>query len=313
MTVDPLAGAGGRALDAALVEREVRRFLDEDVGADDLTTRWIVPADARAHATIVAHEPCVVAGLSVAAAVFSALDLEVRMRPMVEEGATLAAADVAATLSGRTGPILTAERVALNLLQRLSGIATLTRRYVDALAGTGVSISDTRKTTPGLRVFEKYAVRIGGGRNHRFGLYDAVLIKDNHIAASGGIAKALDAVQRADVRVPVQIEVDSLEQLSEALACGVDAVLLDNMPPATIATAVQMIRGYANSARCWIEASGGITLSNVRRYAEAGVDTISIGALTHSAPSVDIGLDLVPLFTRVLSTQAAPAAHRKST
>ena len=276
-----------------MVRREVRRFLAEDVGAQDVTTRWTVPSDARTTAALVAREPCVVAGLDIAAAVFSELDPELRMQPSVRDGARMSTAGLVATMSGRTSSMLTGERVALNLLQRLSGIATLTRRYVDEVAGTEVSISDTRKTTPGLRAFEKYAVRAGGGRNHRIGLYDAVLIKDNHVAAAGGIAAALGAVRSAGVRVPVQIEVDSLDQLSEALEFGIDAVLLDNMPPGTVADAVRLIRAQAKGAHCWIEASGGITLTNVRRYAEAGVDTISVGALTHSAPAVDLALDLM--------------------
>jgi nicotinate-nucleotide pyrophosphorylase (carboxylating) len=171
-------------------------------------------------------------------------------------------------------------------------VATLTRRYADAVAGTRASVSDTRKTTPGLRVFEKYAVRLGGGRNHRFGLYDAVLIKDNHVAAAGGVTAALQAVgthQGGDV--VVQVEVDSLEQLREALDAGARAVLLDNMTPAETAVAVGVVRGRPHGDSIWVESSGGITLANVRAYAEAGVDTISVGALTHSAPSVDIALD----------------------
>jgi len=275
-----------------MIQREVRRFLTEDVGAEDVTTRWTVPSDARTTAAIVAREPCVVAGLDIAAAVFLELDPDLRMQASVCDGTRISKAGLVATISGRTSPILTGERVALNLLQRLSGIATLTRRFVDELAGTGVSISDTRKTTPGLRAFEKYAVRAGGGRNHRIGLYDAVLIKDNHIAAAGGIAAALGAVRSAGVRVPVQIEVDSLEQLAEALDFGINAVLLDNMRPDTVADAVRQIRARPKGAGCWIEASGGITLADVRQYAEAGVDTISIGALTHSAPAVDLALDL---------------------
>jgi len=291
--IDPLGPVGASELDSSMVQREVRRFLVEDVGAQDVTTRWTVPSEARTNAALVAREPCVVAGLDIAAAVFSELDPELRMQPSVCDGARVSNAGIVATISGRTSPILTGERVALNLLQRLSGIATLTRRYVDEVAGTGVSISDTRKTTPGLRAFEKYAVRAGGGRNHRIGLYDAVLIKDNHVAAAGGIAAALGAVCRAGVRVPVQIEVDSLEQLSEALEIGIDAVLLDNMRPDTVADAVRLIRVHPKGVRCWIEASGGITLTNVRRYPDAGVDTISIGALTHSAPAADLALDLV--------------------
>ena len=278
-----------------MVQREIRRFLAEDVGSGDVTTQWTVPAGGTTTAAIVAREPCMIAGLGVAAAVFSELNAVLRLQPIVRDGASVPKGFVVATVAGPTAPILTGERLALNLLQRLSGMATLTRRYVDEVAGTGASISDTRKTTPGLRAFEKYAVRVGGGRNHRSGLYDAVLIKDNHIAACGGISQALHAIrnapQRSGVRLPIQIEVDGLEQLIEALALGVDAVLLDNMTPEVVATAVRTIR--TQSSACWIEASGGITLANVRSYAEAGVDTISVGALTHSAPSVDLALDVV--------------------
>jgi len=290
--IDPLRSVDTIGLDPDLVQREVRRFLDEDVGGGDVTTRSAVPSGARTHGTLVAREPCVIAGLDMAAAVFSALDPQLRLEPGVRDGALLPAAGIVATIAGRAAPILTGERVALNLLQRLSGIATLTRRYVNEVAGSGASISDTRKTTPGLRAFEKYAVRMGGGRNHRAGLYDAILIKDNHIAAAGGIRAALSAMRAAGGRGPVQIEVDSLDQLSEALDLGVEAVLLDNMRPGMVASAVRLIRARAHGSGCWIEASGGITLANVRRYADAGVDTISIGALTHSAPAVDIALDL---------------------
>jgi nicotinate-nucleotide pyrophosphorylase (carboxylating) len=195
-------------------------------------------------------------------------------------------------LSGAAAPILSGERLALNLLQHLSGVATVTRRYVDAVAGTRASVSDTRKTTPGLRLFEKHAVRVGGGRNHRFGLYDAVLIKDNHVSAAGGVPAALQAVaahQAGDF--VIQVEVDSLEQLREALHAGARAVLLDNMTPAETAVAVEAVRGRPNGDAIWVESSGSITLANIRAYAEAGVDTISVGALTHSAPSVDIALD----------------------
>jgi nicotinate-nucleotide pyrophosphorylase (carboxylating) len=290
--VDPLGSVPMVALDAHLVQSEVRRFLAEDVGAGDVTTRSIVSASARTRAALVARESCVIAGLACAAAVFSELDPHLRLELVVGDGARLPATGIVAMIAGRTQPILTGERVALNLLQRLSGIATVTRRYVDEVAGTGVSISDTRKTTPGLRAFEKYAVRVGGGRNHRFGLDDAVLIKDNHIAAAGGIASALGAIRATGVQGPLQIEVDALDQLSEALDLGVDAVLLDNMRPDMVVGAVRRIRTHARGASCWIEASGGITLANVRSYADAGVDTISIGALTHSAPAVDLALDL---------------------
>ena len=292
MTNDPFRCRDAVDLDAAFVRQEVRRFLSEDLGAGDLTTLWTVPPSATATGWIVARDACVVAGLPVARAVFAELDAEVQTHAAVADGDRVPAGTRLVRLAGPAAPILTGERVALNLLQRLSGVATITRRYVDALAGADTSVSDTRKTTPGLRMLEKYAVRMGGGRNHRVGLFDAVLIKDNHIAAAGGIGAALRAVAaHRRGTVPVQVEVDGLDQLAEALAFGVDAVLLDNMPPALVREAVGMVRARPDGAECWIEASGGITLADLRAYADAGVDTISVGALTHSAPSVDIALD----------------------
>jgi nicotinate-nucleotide pyrophosphorylase (carboxylating) len=279
-------------LDAAFVRAEVRRFLGEDIGSGDITTAWTVPAGKTASGWVVAREGCVVAGLPIAAAVFAELDAGVVADAQVSDGARVDRATRLLRLSGAAEPILSGERLALNLLQRLSGVATITRRYVDVVAGTRASVSDTRKTTPGLRVFEKYAVRVGGGRNHRFGLYDAVLIKDNHIAAAGGVTAALQAVALHGAgSIVVQVEVDSLEQLREALDAGARAVLLDNMTPAETAVAVEAVRGRPNGDTIWVESSGGITLVNIRAYAEAGVDTISVGALTHSAPSVDIALD----------------------
>ena len=279
-------------LNPAFVRAEVRRFLDEDIGSGDITTAWTVPAGKTANGWIVAREACVVAGLPVAAAVFAELDAGVVAEAQVNDGARVERATRLMRIFGSAAPILSGERLALNLLQRLSGVATITRRYVDAVAGTRASVSDTRKTTPGLRLFEKYAVRVGGGRNHRTGLYDAVLIKDNHVTAAGGVTPALQAVavHRAG-DVVVQVEVDSLEQLREALDAGARAVLLDNMTPAETALAVGVVRGRPTGDTIWVESSGGITLANIRAYAEAGVDTISVGALTHSAPSVDIALD----------------------
>jgi nicotinate-nucleotide pyrophosphorylase (carboxylating) len=280
-------------LDQALIRREVRRFLDEDVGTGDVTTERVVPAAASGRGWIIAHQACVVAGLDLARAVFRKLDASLSFEARAEDGEQVAAGTKIVTLEGRVAPVLIGERLALNLLQRLSGIATITRRYVNAIAGTTASVSDTRKTTPGLRAFEKYAVLTGGGRNHRMGLFDAVLIKDNHIVAAGGIEHAIRAARDTGRRVmPIQIEIDTPDQLGVALDCGVDAVLLDNMTPERVAGCVTTIRAHSRGAACWIEASGGITLENIRAYAEAGVDTISVGALTHSAPSVDIGLDL---------------------
>jgi nicotinate-nucleotide pyrophosphorylase (carboxylating) len=279
-------------LDPVFVQEQVRRFLREDIGEGDITTRWTVPDGTLARAAIVAREACVVAGLPVAAAVFGEIDERVAAEAAVEDGAAVAAGATLMRLSGPAAPMLSGERLALNLLQRLSGIATLTRRYVDEAAGTPASVSDTRKTTPGLRAFEKYAVRAGGGRNHRAGLYDAVLVKDNHVAAAGGVAAALRSVLSHPIGdLVVEVEVDSLSELAEALDGGARAVLLDNMSPAQTAEAVALVRGRPGGDAVWIESSGGITLQNIRAYAEAGVNTISVGALTHSAPSVDIALD----------------------
>jgi nicotinate-nucleotide pyrophosphorylase (carboxylating) len=283
-----------RPLDPAFVAAEVRRFLAEDVGAGDVTTDLVVPPGARAAALIVAREPCVVAGLDAAAAVYAALDPAVSFERLAADGDQVPAGAPIGRVEGPARPILTGERLALNLLQRLSGVATVTRRYVNAVAGTKASVSDTRKTTPGLRMLEKEAVRLGGGRNHRIGLYDGILVKDNHLVAAGGIRAAVAAARAGTPALPVQVEVDSLAQLDEALDAGVDAVLLDNMPPARVAEAVARIRAHPGGGGCWIEASGGITFETVRAYAEAGVDTISVGALTHSAPAVDIGLDFQP-------------------
>ena len=282
-------------LDEAFVRDEVRRFLREDIGAGDITTAWCLPAGARASGAIVARQACVVAGLPIARVVFAELDPAVEAEPLVADGCARDGRRARMRLAGPAAPILSGERLALNLLQRLSGIATVTRRFVEEIAGTGASVSDTRKTTPGLRLFEKYAVRMGGGRNHRVGLYDAVLIKDNHVEAAGGVAAALRAVSdRGTGDVFVQIEVDSLEQLAEALDAGARAVLLDNFSPALTAQAVAMVRGRTGGGSVWLESSGGITLQNIREYAAAGVDTVSVGALTHSAPSVDLALDFDP-------------------
>jgi nicotinate-nucleotide pyrophosphorylase (carboxylating) len=237
---------------------------------------------------LVARASLRVAGLDVAALAFRLLDPEVEVRPLRRDGCDAAKGDTLATVSGRAGALLSAERVALNFLGRLSGIATATRDVVAAVAGTSARIVSTRKTTPGLRVLEKYAVRCGGGGNHRLGLDDAVLIKDNHRALAGGVAEAL-RLARASVghMLKIEIEVDTLDQLREALEAGADAVLLDNMAPETLRQAVALARG-----RCLTEASGGITPANVRAVAETGVDLISLGWLTHSAPAADVAFDL---------------------
>jgi nicotinate-nucleotide pyrophosphorylase (carboxylating) len=293
MAQDPFNVRRHAWLDAVCVEREVRRFLAEDVGRGDVTSERVVPRAARASAAMVARQPCVVAGLPLARAVFLAVDPEIAVTDIASDGDGVAAGAVLARVEGPAGPILTAERVALNLVQRLSGIATLTRAYVDAIAGTGACVSDTRKTTPGLRVFEKYAVHVGGGRNHRCGLYDAILIKDNHRAIAGGAAAAVTAARQANgIVMPIQVEIDALADLPRVFELGVEAVLLDNMTPLQVAEAVKLARSHPRGRDCWVEASGGITLETIRAYAEAGVDTISVGALTHSAPAVDIALDI---------------------
>lgn len=275
------------AVTTSVIERAVEAALAEDVGTGDVTTEATVPEDAVGTAEILVKEPGVVCGLPVAEAVFRALDDDIRFEARVEEGARLREVPVAvATVSGSERSILTGERVALNFLGRLSGIATLTRRYVDAVSGTGAAVLDTRKTTPGLRALEKYAVACGGGRNHRFGLDDAVLVKDNHLRAAGSIARAVGLV-RALTELPVEVECETLEQVDEALAAGVDAILLDNMTLDELRSAVVLTGGRAR-----LEASGGITLENVRAVANTGVDEISVGALTHSARSLDVSLEL---------------------
>lgn len=273
-----------------LVESAVGAALEEDLGAaGDITTDAIIPAEAKSEAAIVVHQEGVVAGLDLAEAAFKALDPEARFVRLVEDGGKVAAGTTIASVSAKTRALLTGERTALNFLNRLSGIATLTAAYVKAVEGTGVRIACTRKTTPGLRVFEKYAVRAGGGVNHRFGLYDAVLVKDNHIAAAGGLAKALEGLRARSgnlAKVKIEVEVDTLDQLAEALRFPIDAVLLDNMDADTLRKAVKLVAG-----RVVTEASGGVTLETVREIAATGVDVISVGALTHSPRSLDSSLE----------------------
>lgn len=271
-----------------LIEPAVRAALAEDLGrAGDVTTDAIIPAEARARVTIGARKPGRVAGLAFARLAFHALDPEALFDVSIPDGGEAAPGDVIATIEARTRALLSAERVALNFAGRLSGIATLTAAYVQRIAGTKAAIVDTRKTTPGWRAFEKYAVRCGGGSNHRFGLDDAVLIKDNHVAAAGGVAEAIGRARaHAGHMVKIEVEVDTLAQLHEALAAKADIVLLDNMTPALLREAVGITAGRAT-----LEASGGVNLETVRAIAESGVDLISVGALTHSASVLDIGLD----------------------
>lgn len=269
------------------VLRLIRQALEEDVGRGDVTTEAIVPADARATALLVAREPGRIAGLEVALAAFRELDPDLALERCLRDGDHARAGGTLAALEGRTRALLTGERVALNFLGRLSGIATATARAVAAARGHRARIADTRKTTPGLRWLEKYAVRMGGGVNHRFGLDDGVLIKDNHIAAAGSIGAAVESFRAGGAHLlKIEVECDTLAQVDEALECGVDAILLDNMEPQMIAEAVRRAHG-----RALVEASGGVTLGRIPAIAAAGVDLISMGSLTHSAPALDVGLD----------------------
>lgn len=274
------------AVAADTLERVVQLALAEDVGAGDVTTKATVAGDVLGTAELLVKEPGIVSGLAAVEAVFRALDPDVQFEALVDDGTFVEPTTVVAVVSGRLRAILTGERVALNFLGRLSGIATLTRRYVDEVAGTDVAILDTRKTTPGLRLLEKHAVACGGGRNHRFGLDDAVLLKDNHLAAAGSISTAVELL-RAATDLPIEVECDTLAQVSEALAAEVDAILLDNMSTDGLVAAVDLVQGRAR-----LEASGGVTLDNVRSIAETGIDEISIGALTHSVRSLDVSLEL---------------------
>jgi nicotinate-nucleotide pyrophosphorylase (carboxylating) len=268
------------------IDRIIENALAEDIHTGDITTQAVVRQGGCARAILKAKEEMVLAGLQVAARVFRLLDPEVVFAPRFTDGDRLAPGDIIAELSGAATSLLQGERVALNLLQRMCGIATLTAQYVAAVRGTGARVVDTRKTTPGLRVLEKYAVRVGGGINHRTGLYDGVLIKENHIAAAGGIT---EAVRRARAYIPhtmkVEIETETLPQVAEALAAGADIIMLDNMDRDAMREAVVLIGGKA-----LVEASGGVNLETIRGIAETGVDIISVGALTHSARAMDISM-----------------------
>ncbi len=277
-----------RAPHHLLIEPIVRNALEEDLGrAGDITSELTIAKDARNRATLVARTSGTIAGVVAAECTFRLVDPELKFDVKVPDGSSVQSNAILATIEGPSRSLLTGERVALNFLGHLSGIATATRALVDAVAGTKARIVCTRKTTPGLRVLEKYAVRCGGGFNHRFGLDDAVLIKDNHLLACGGIKPAIERV-RAGVghMTKIELEVDSLDQLEEALALGVDTILLDNMTPKDLHRAVAMTNGRAK-----LEASGNVTLSTVAAIAASGVDYISSGAITHSAPSLDVALD----------------------
>ena len=279
-------------MDWRKVRQTVRRALEEDVGSGDITSEWTVDAEAVAAGWMVARKQGIICGLDVARMVFREVDREIAFVPRVRDGDRVSAGDEVAEVEGPARGILTGERVALNFLQRMSGIATLTAKYVEAVRGTGVRILDTRKTTPGLRMLEKVAVRCGGGENHRLGLYDMVLIKDNHIAAAGGIREAVRRAKgegrRAKGEGRIEVEVRNLCELREVLEVGVDRIMLDNMSMEEMRRAVKEIRKASEAIE--IEASGGVTLEHIREIAETGVDLISVGALTHSAQALDVSL-----------------------
>jgi nicotinate-nucleotide pyrophosphorylase (carboxylating) len=265
----------------------VRRVLAEDLGSGgDVTSAATIGADARFTAAMNARQPVVLAGVEIAAAFFRAMDPDVAVEAVVADGDRVETGGAIMRLSGDARAMLSAERSALNTLQHLSGIATLTRSYVDEIAGTGAVLLDTRKTIPGLRVLEKYAARMGGAQNHRMRLDDGVLIKDNHVAVCNGVAEAVRKAKAANTGLRVQVEVDRIDQIEPALAAGADRLLLDNMQPLQLREAVALVAG-----RVPLEASGGVNLETIRAIAESGVDFISVGRITQSAPAVDIGLD----------------------
>ncbi|MCR4441750.1 MAG: carboxylating nicotinate-nucleotide diphosphorylase [Peptococcaceae bacterium] len=269
-----------------IIDRKIREWLEEDMNNGDVTTDFLIDEDAVSAARLIARESGVAAGLEVMKRVFQILDGGIVVDSLKKDGERMGKGKVLAVVQGKTRSILQGERLALNILQRMSGIATETAKYVELLRGLNTKLVDTRKTTPGLRILEKYAVRVGGGCNHRFNLSEAVLVKDNHIKASGGIKEAVWKIKKAvSHTMKIEVEVETLEQLEEAVSSGADIVLLDNMDVATMKEAVRR-----NKGRAILEASGGISLANVRQVAETGVDIISVGAITHSAKALDISL-----------------------
>ncbi len=288
LTGNPGSSPNVTPLELSQIDAIIRNALAEDVGDGDVTTLNTIPADALLAGVLLVKADGVAAGLEVFRRVFEIVDPAVQVTLQAADGDRVQRGDVVGAISGPGRAILTGERLALNILQRMSGIATATRRFVDAVAGTRAVILDTRKTAPGLRVLDKLAVRMGGGQNHRFGLYDMAMIKDNHIAAVGGISEAVRRIRAGDpLDRPIEVEVVNLEQLREALALDVDRILLDNMDHGTMAEAVRIAAG-----RTPLEASGGVSLETVAAIAAAGVDFISVGALTHSVRALDISLDI---------------------
>jgi nicotinate-nucleotide pyrophosphorylase (carboxylating) len=270
------------------VRQLIQAAIEEDLGRGDVTTEATIAEHVISRAHLITKQEIVLAGMDVFAAVYATLDGDVHLKPAYNDGDLLSAGAVIAVLEGRARSLLAGERVALNFLQRLSGIATLTRQYVEAVRGYGVEIIDTRKTTPGWRLLEKYAVRVGGGKNHRHDLGDGVLIKDNHIVAAGGIKPAVDLARRHSHHLlKIEVEVETLDQVEEALQAGAEVIMLDNMSPAMLAEGVKII-----GKRALVEASGGVSLETVTAVARTGVDLISVGKLTHSAPAADIHVEL---------------------
>ncbi len=283
------------SIDVSAYHNVLRSFLAEDLGAGDITTETVISSTQGARGEVIAKAPLVLAGIDLFVEVFRILDSTTEAQICRHDGEELNPGQIPARVKASARALLSGERAALNLLQRLSGVATLTQRFVRAIADTGAEILDTRKTTPGLRALEKYAVRAGGGRNHRKDLGEAVLIKENHIRLAGGVSAALAAAQAAKGRAAwIEIEVTNLDELRAALACGPDVILLDNMSPALVRQAVEQVRTHDPARKIRTEASGGITLANVREFAEAGVDWISVGALTHSAPAMDLSFEIEP-------------------
>ncbi|MCR8636127.1 carboxylating nicotinate-nucleotide diphosphorylase [Paenibacillus radicis (ex Xue et al. 2023)] len=278
-------------LQMEIINKNLRLWLEEDIGMGDVTTMTTIAKESRSKGIIHLKDSGIIAGLQIAEAVFALVDPELEFKAKVQEGQDVSYGTIVAEVSGSTRSILLGERLALNLMQRMSGIATRTKQYVDALQGLPVRLVDTRKTTPGHRLLEKYAVRVGGGHNHRFGLYDAVMIKDNHIKGSGGI---IEAIRAARSQIPhtmkIEIEVESMEQLELALSAQPDIIMLDNMKPEQMRAAVARIKSQA--AHILVEASGSITLETIKAVAETGIDVISVGRLTYSVQALDISLDL---------------------
>jgi nicotinate-nucleotide pyrophosphorylase (carboxylating) len=271
------------------VDRILEIALKEDIGSGDITTSSLIRKNHVSNSVMIAKGGCILAGLPFAERIFNLVDSGIKFKSLKKEGSRARSGAVIAEIKGKTECLLMAERTALNLVQRLSGIATLTGRYAAEVKGTGAKIVDTRKTAPGLRLFEKYAVRAGGGGNHRFGLFDGILIKDNHITAVGGIRKAVGLARKgAHHLVKIEVEVKNLQEVKEAMSAGTDIIMLDNMTPHRIKKAVDLIR--SRKPDILIEASGNVNLENVRKIAETGVDLISVGAVTHSAPAADISM-----------------------